>query len=70
MDNLTPLEQYQACFVLKALRDGWTVSINNEGDFIFVRGKDTLARRDLAEVSKSDYSGHFINKYLLGTQNK
>jgi hypothetical protein len=65
MDNMTPLEHHQASFVLKALRDGWTVHINNEDEFVFVRGKDTLAKTELVEINKSGYSNQFISKYLL-----
>jgi hypothetical protein len=66
MDTLlTPLEHYQASFVLKALRDGWTVSLNADGEFIFTRDKGTLAKNDLIDINKTGYSRQFITKYLL-----
>ena len=65
MDNTYQAEHYQANFILKAIRDGWTVSMNTAGEFVFTRSKDTLAKTDLAEISKSGYGSQFINKYLL-----
>lgn len=65
MDTMTPLEHYQASFVLKALRDGWTVSLNDVNEFVFIKGKDTLAKHDLDEINKAGYSQQFISKYLL-----
>lgn len=64
MKYMEQLEIYQAGFILKAVRDGWTVSLNSEGEFVFVRGKDTLAKTELSEINKTGYSQQFISKYM------
>ncbi len=58
----TVLEYYQAKFVLNAIKDGWTVSMNSKGDLEFVKDKNTLS----VDVNKNDYSKKFLETYGRG----
>ena len=59
------IETYQASFILKALKDGWTVSMNDQGEFEFVKNKDALS---IKEISRNDYSKKFLETYGVKKQ--
>ena len=55
------LEYYQAIFVLNAIKDGWTVSMNIKGDLEFVKASSV-------DVNNNDYSKKFIETYGSGSR--
>ena len=55
------LEYYQAIFVLNAIKDGWTVSMNVKGDLEFVKESSV-------DVNNNDYSKKFIETYGSGSR--
>ena len=50
-------ELCQAKFIINALKDGWTVNMNEKRELVF-----TKKRREL-EMEKDNYSKAFLEKY-------
>ena len=50
------LDICQAKFILNALKDGWTVAMNNIGELEFTKEKED-------HMKEMNYSAKFLNKY-------
>ena len=56
------LDICRAKFILNAIKDGWSVSMNQQGELEFTKAKEDIMHR-------KDYSKLFLQKYgLLGSK--
>ena len=53
---MDPVELCQAKFILKALKDGWTVKMQANGELEFTKSKED-------DMVAMDYSKKFLEKY-------
>lgn len=49
-------------FIMEALKDGWTVSMNTHGEFEFIKDKHKMSELEKQEAFKTGYSQKFLKK--------
>ncbi len=54
------LECKQAKMILKALKDGWTVRMNDKDEFEFTKDKRHMTHIEKSEVTADGYSDKFL----------
>ena len=61
--NAAALERYQAAFAWKALKDGWSVSLNGDGELVLSKDKNQVPAKDLGRM---DFSRKLLETYTQG----
>ena len=54
MDSICKTE-----FIINALKDGWSVRMNNDSELVFTKDKDSIS----PDMEKNTYSKKFLDKY-------
>ena len=54
----------QAKVVMKALKQGWTVSMNVEGELEFTKKHNRMSEKERKDTTESGYSKNFLAKLL------
>ena len=64
-DLILIMDAYQAKIILKALKDGWTVSMNDKEELIFNKNTQNMTMKEQSEVYNNGFSAKFL-KSLIG----
>jgi len=47
-------------FVMEALKQGWTVSMNNKGELEFIKNHHLMSKKERLQASEKGYSKKFL----------
>jgi hypothetical protein len=67
--NATAIELEQAKMILKALKDGWTVSMTDKEELEFTKEKSKMSQSEQIEVKSEGFSSKFLHS-LMGASSK
>ena len=54
----------QSSMILNALKNGWTVSMNNTGELVFTKDKERMTPEETTAVISEGFSSKFLQSLI------